>query len=622
MTRISELLLNFVINAAWQVPVIFAVAALGSFCLRNAAPRYRHGLWLATLILSVVGPLWTITQFSPAAALISSTINLTQSTSSPASVQKAETPAAGAPELAAASNPLLTRRRQVVNTSRRGLFTLSIAYALFILFRIFRLARQWRAQQQLRQSALRPVRSVEAIAQRCQTAMEVKEVRVLCSPLTVVPAALGVRNPIVVLPENLANEAEEETLLSIIGHEMAHVSRRDFATNLFCELVSLPISFHPLTWFIKRRIHQDRELACDEMVTQVLLAPQAYARSLVRVAHTTLVRSEVFIMSMFDGNALEERIMRLTQRQNRLALHVARPITAGALCVLGVVVFSISGFSFDLKSYVSSGFAQASSAGFATSPESLVTSTRTGQDSKPSLDSPNAQQRAQAACDAGRKHAVEAIPTLISMLGDDNKTELLRCWNTGRWSPALETFKNPSPGEQAAIALASMGSAAFEPLSNQLTSENSTVRRNAAWAIGELTAMPHGSRAGAVPQLISLLGDSDEWVRLAAARALGELRDDRATETLVVSLSDSDWRVRELATWALSEMKDARAVKALCNVLLSDSQSQVRSGAAEALGEIRSTDALSALKQALNDPETSVRAKVTWAIAEIEDADG
>ena len=42
-----------------------------------------------------------------------------------------------------------------------------------------------------------------------------------------------------------------------------------------------------------------------------------------------------------------------------------------------------------------------------------------------------------------------------------------------------------------------------------------------------------GERAGAVPQLITLLGDSDEWVRMAAARALGELRDERALTDLL-----------------------------------------------------------------------------------------
>jgi HEAT repeat protein len=148
------------------------------------------------------------------------------------------------------------------------------------------------------------------------------------------------------------------------------------------------------------------------------------------------------------------------------------------------------------------------------------------------------------------------------------------------------------------------------------------VRRNAAWAIGELTNMPPGNRAGAVPPLISLLSDSDEWVRMAAARALGELRDERAGEPLIATLSDPQWRVRALAAWALNEMKDRRAVQALCNLLLSDSEAEVRRAAAEALGEIRSAEAIPALKQALNDPEPRVRSKVGWAISEIEDSDG
>jgi len=144
------------------------------------------------------------------------------------------------------------------------------------------------------------------------------------------------------------------------------------------------------------------------------------------------------------------------------------------------------------------------------------------------------------------------------------------------------------------------------------------VRRNAAWAIGELTNMTPGERADAAPQLINLLGDSDEWVRMAAARALGELRDERALTRLVATLADDNWQVRQVVVWALSEMKDDRAVTALCSVLLSDVRVEVRRGAAEALGEIASEAAIPSLKQALNDADSSVSTKAAWAISEIE----
>jgi HEAT repeat protein len=238
------------------------------------------------------------------------------------------------------------------------------------------------------------------------------------------------------------------------------------------------------------------------------------------------------------------------------------------------------------------------------------------------LRSVSPQERAQAACAAGRQSAIDAIPMLVSMLGDDSKTEPLNCWTDGNWNPALATFKQPSPGEQAAIALASMGRPAFAPLTDALGSANSSVRRNAAWAIGELTNMPPNERDDAVVPLISLLSESDPWVRIAAARALGELRDERASERLIAALLDSEAGVRQTSAWALGEMKDERAVQTLCNVLVSDIQSDVRLAAAEALGEIRSQKALVSLNQALNDFEPRVRARAKWAISEIEDSDG
>jgi HEAT repeat protein len=416
---------------------------------------------------------------------------------------------------------------------------------------------------------------------------------------------------LIILPDTFCAVADEAKLLSVIGHEMAHVKRRDFLSNLICELVALPISFHPLTFLIKRQIDRARELACDELVTTHVLAPDLYARSLLWAADVSReYSSDAFVLSIFDGRILEERIVRVMRSNRRLGPGSARVLMFAALSVLCVSALSLSMFSLELQTRARAAVAESLQSLAPPAPQQPATPT--------TITSQPQDERSISACQAARRGDATAIPSLIAMIGDDSKSQMIRCWDTSRWSPALQTFKHPSPGEQAALALASLGRRAFEPLSQQLTSTNATVRRNAAWAIGELTNMVPGERAGAVPDLITLLGDSDAWVRMAAARALGELRDERALTKLVATLSDENWRVRELAVWALSEMKDDRAVNALCNVLLSDTRVEVRRAAAEALGEIASAAALPSLKLALNDAEPSVGAKAAWAISEIE----
>lgn len=611
---ISNFLLNYVVNATWQIAAISAVALLGSLLLKNSPARYRHLLFLSALIFCVAVPL----------------LSMAPTTSADQSLQYAPTTGSQIPLAPVSTEPDITnltkRRTQVISTTSQTALWFAFAYALFIAWRGIRLVRFWRQKERLRSCAglteLMP--EAEEVARRCRAILGIKNVEIAQSSSARMPYTIGAGRPLIVLPETFCS-ASEDHLLSVLGHEMAHVARRDYLTNLACELALLPISFHPLAFLIKKQIDRARELACDELVSKRLLPRKLYARSLVWAADvSSQTRSQALMLSMFDARSLEERVMRLTSNRKMLSRSMAQALTSIILSTLCAAAIALSLFSFELKTEARSVFTSPIAIAPSTpelinqNPPVAEAATIPTQEprAKRSLDSPSAQQRAEAACAAGRNGDTDQIPMLIATLGDDTKTELLRCWSIGRWSPALESFKQPSPGEQAAIALASMGRAAFQPLTNQLLSEDATVRRNAAWAIGELTNMPPGERDGAVPRLISLLTDSDAWVRMACARALGELRNHSAVPGLIANLGDSDGRVRELAVWALSELKDARAVAALCNVLLSDLRAEVRRGAAEALGEIRSAEALPSLKQALNDPAVNARAQ--WAISEIE----
>jgi len=615
MTSLNEFIMNFLVNSVWQVPIVCGLAALGTYLLRNSSARYRHSVWVVTLLFCLIAPFVTAMQVVPALPLRSI------STDDGALV----TPTNNADEELA---PDHTRRRKsqvVVEATPRNMQVVALAYCLFLGLCGVRFARLWRSKENLRRSVSFEVlpAPIELAMRRCMALFGIEGIRIGRSTTARVPCTLGITRPLIVLPESFCGDVDQETLLSVIGHEMAHVRRKDFLTKLLCELVSLPISFHPLTFLIKRQIERERELACDDLVTQQILQPETYARSLLRAADLSIIPARRSMMlSVFDGRMLEQRIRRLTHQRFSLNKWFGRVITAAVLGVLCLSSLLGSAFGVALRGPLELSVPVA----IATTPVTTALPQGPATDRTPKQDRTTAanrsqsstpQELAQAACDAGRKRDVEAIPSLVAMLGDDREVAPIACYTTGNWSPALDTFKRPSPGEQAALALASMGRNALAPLTEQLDNSNVAARRNAAWAIGELTNMVTGERAAAIPQLITLLRDVDPWVRMAAARAIGEVRDRRASDTLIATLSDADWRVRRLAAWALNEMKEELAVPALCNLLLGDSRAEVRTAAAEALGEIRSAKALPSLQQALNDAEAGVRAKASWAIAEI-----
>jgi HEAT repeat protein len=161
------------------------------------------------------------------------------------------------------------------------------------------------------------------------------------------------------------------------------------------------------------------------------------------------------------------------------------------------------------------------------------------------------------------------------------------CWTSGTWTPALQVFKQPSPGEEAAMALASFGAAAVDPLVNALQDANPSVRRNAAWAIGEIRSGLSVDRGHAIPLLFAALADDDPWVRRAAAFSLGEIREDSAAAALIGRLGDEAAGVREMAARALGEMKAPGALRPLA-VAVNDQDKQVSRAARWALSEVLS----------------------------------
>ena len=357
----AQLVLTFLLNAAWQIVLVVAFAAACDWLLRGTAARYRHRLWVAALglafVLPLLGPARQIKTF------LASQPQPVEIVAAPVFVTWTYSPdldAAEAPATATTTAPMAVgpaRRNFLtfgIHLNQRLAIVLVALYGLFLLFRAGQLVRAWRRTKAIVQTAYDCKFSgqVKTIVTKCQSAIDVSRVRILCSSSVPVPITVGIWKPLIILPERLLHDVDEEVLTSAIGHELVHVARRDFLANLIYELIYLPLSFHPAAALLRRRIKQTREFCCDEAVASKLLRAETYARSLVRLIGAAPLARRLAVdttIGINESDILEVRIMSLlktrtlTARRKRLLL-----ITAWLLLVVPCVAATSFALTFDI----------------------------------------------------------------------------------------------------------------------------------------------------------------------------------------------------------------------------------------------------------------------------------
>src|SRR6185295_13931188 len=123
------------------------------------------------------------------------------------------------------------------------------AYFIILFFSAFRLVKAWYVTRRLRLSTvpLDDWSPVNRVVESCSAAIGVDAQTVnLCASAAVdVPFTVGAVRPLIILPQQLLGEADNEVLKSAVGHELIHIKRRDYAFNFLYELLYLPLSFHP-----------------------------------------------------------------------------------------------------------------------------------------------------------------------------------------------------------------------------------------------------------------------------------------------------------------------------------------------------------------------------------------
>jgi beta-lactamase regulating signal transducer with metallopeptidase domain/uncharacterized membrane protein YkoI len=319
MRTISQPLLTFLLNACWQIALITAVAALCSWLLRGTTARCQHLLWVAALAFSFGLPVMTCAPFLGGAFFSEpprTTIQPSDEALAPATQLVPDTQASLPTAPPAASEETAPF---ILLINRNVAAVIVVLYLLFLCYRSGKLFMAWVRARSLKRGAylIELPEHVRSTVSECQSVLGVRHVQVLCSTSIPAPIAVGGFKPMIILPEQLFKETDRGVLTAAIGHELVHVMRRDYLLNLIYELISLPLSFHPATALVKRRIRETRELGCDELVTDKLLDAAVYARSLVHLAGSAINLSRpgaTITVGVADADILEERVMTILRR--------------------------------------------------------------------------------------------------------------------------------------------------------------------------------------------------------------------------------------------------------------------------------------------------------------------
>jgi beta-lactamase regulating signal transducer with metallopeptidase domain len=143
-----------------------------------------------------------------------------------------------------------------------------LVYASGVALFLLRQGIGWLAVSRLMRSAI-PVRLQE---------MDILESNVLSTALIA-----GAFRPRILLPAGW-QKWSPDNLRAVLIHENAHIDRRDSVVGFFARLNCAIFWFHPIAWWLERKVAVTAEQACDEAVVRQTGDAARYAAVLVEIA--------------------------------------------------------------------------------------------------------------------------------------------------------------------------------------------------------------------------------------------------------------------------------------------------------------------------------------------------
>lgn len=141
-----------------------------------------------------------------------------------------------------------------------------------ILVMMILVVKSMRRLSHFKQSAL-PLQNqrVRSIYNHCLLDMKIKKVIPIYSTAFLKsPIIVGFFVPRIYLPIHLISDFNATDIRYMLLHELQHYRHKDALTNYLMNLVGIVYWFNPVVWYALKEMRNDREIACDTFVLQML----------------------------------------------------------------------------------------------------------------------------------------------------------------------------------------------------------------------------------------------------------------------------------------------------------------------------------------------------------------
>jgi len=157
------------------------------------------------------------------------------------------------------------------------------------------------------------------------------------------PVTIGHLKPLILFPVGILNQLTPNEVEAVLTHEIAHIVRRDYLSNIIQSFIETLFYYHPVTWWISRMVRSERENRADDLAVSWCGDHLGYAKALLTIQEMQ-VGSVPKLAVGFASNkgAMLARIQRILHLPYKNHNQMEKTVLL-CLCSLCFLAFTLTG---------------------------------------------------------------------------------------------------------------------------------------------------------------------------------------------------------------------------------------------------------------------------------------